>query len=384
MNKKDIATIRKQFKIDNDLLSIRSIYNVYVQKETGDIYHAENQNFSLLDEDTQELFLNNFKKVLTGQLDTKLFELKFKREAEETTQELLFSSLGENGMDDFEDNMFELVEKMYENKTYDFDTVVTFVTGKFRAPARQKEVAYGEEKEEIDFLQDFILCSVNKTSTPKTELIFDYIEKAFRPSTNVDPVINLTSPLQGFLFPTFINGMANVNHILYRSKKANEPDIIFIEDVLECEGTVTGADDKDSFELIVNHITDSKVNAETISNMYEELGKVVEAQKEMDEDEEPTIDYHDVENILKTSGVENIDAEKVKKAFTTIVADEQHEFKANHLVPKKLSIETENTKISLDPNDLRHIKYVVYNGRRCLLIEIRDDVNVEGFLLENS
>src|SRR5690625_7718671 len=80
MNKKDIAVVRRQFKLDNELIDIETIFNVYVQKESGDIYHHVSQPFALLDKESQELFLVNFKKVLTGQLDSKLFELKFKRD----------------------------------------------------------------------------------------------------------------------------------------------------------------------------------------------------------------------------------------------------------------------------------------------------------------
>ena len=61
------------------LLKIQEIFNVYVQKESGEIYHHVTQPFQLLEQETQELFLANFKKMLTGQLDAKLFELKFKR-----------------------------------------------------------------------------------------------------------------------------------------------------------------------------------------------------------------------------------------------------------------------------------------------------------------
>ncbi|WP_391560646.1 DUF4317 family protein, partial [Robertmurraya sp.] len=34
MNKKDVANIRKQFKINNDLLKIGDIYNVYIMKDS--------------------------------------------------------------------------------------------------------------------------------------------------------------------------------------------------------------------------------------------------------------------------------------------------------------------------------------------------------------
>ncbi len=77
MNKKDIADIRRHFKMDADLLKIHEIYNVYIRKETSEIYHEEARPFPLLDPEQQELFLANFKKVLGGKLDVKLFEVKF-------------------------------------------------------------------------------------------------------------------------------------------------------------------------------------------------------------------------------------------------------------------------------------------------------------------
>ncbi|HSI66716.1 MAG TPA: DUF4317 family protein, partial [Planococcus sp. (in: firmicutes)] len=82
MNKKDIADIRKRFKLDTDLLKIADIYNVYIKAESSEIYHEESRSFSLLDREQQELFLDNFKKVLGGKLDVKLFDVKFQRPEE--------------------------------------------------------------------------------------------------------------------------------------------------------------------------------------------------------------------------------------------------------------------------------------------------------------
>ncbi|HLR68347.1 MAG TPA: DUF4317 family protein, partial [Virgibacillus sp.] len=61
MNKKDIANFRKQFKINNDLLEIHDIFNVYIMKESSDIYHHQNVPFELLEDEQKELFMANFK-----------------------------------------------------------------------------------------------------------------------------------------------------------------------------------------------------------------------------------------------------------------------------------------------------------------------------------
>ena len=74
-------------------MKIREIFNVYVKKESGEIYHQVSQPFQMLEQEAQELFLTNFKKVLTGNLDTKLFELKFKQDVEDSTQRILFEGL---------------------------------------------------------------------------------------------------------------------------------------------------------------------------------------------------------------------------------------------------------------------------------------------------
>lgn len=62
MNKKDVAALRKQFKLDTDLLMITDIYNVYVRQESDEIYHEESQAFGLMEREQQELFLASFKK----------------------------------------------------------------------------------------------------------------------------------------------------------------------------------------------------------------------------------------------------------------------------------------------------------------------------------
>lgn len=386
MNKKDVANIRKQFKLDNELMKIKEIFNVYVQKESGDIYHHISQPFEMMEHEYQELFLVNFKKVLTGQLDSKLFELKFKRDnVENSTQAVLFEILNAETTADRNDYMLQIVDKMFENAKYDFDTVVTFIFGEYRKPVKKRDADSEEGGNDHVYSNKFVLCSLNKTDQPKRNLVFDYIEKQFRSNNDVDPIINLTKPLTGFLFPAFTNNAADVNHILYSSGKANEPDIGFIDDVLQCEEILTAAEDKDCFELIVSNVVGDKVDSTIVSNIYEEIDRIVQESKEDEEDqEEPSLDYRDVEKILTASGVENVDTERVKDAFNIIVDDEKHEFKASSLLPKTIKIKTEVASLSLNPKDLKNVKYINYNGKRCLLVEIEDDVVIEGFQLETA
>jgi hypothetical protein len=382
MNKKDIANIRKQFKLNNHYMDLREIFNVYVQKESGEIYHHVSQPFQMLEQEAQELFLANFKKVLTGHLDAKLFELKFQRDVEDSSQMFLFEGLQADTADDWKEYMLEIVTKMFAHTVYEFDTVVTFIRGEYRKATRKRDSESEEGGDDEVYSNQFILCSLNKTDQPKRALMFDYIEKEFKSHNFFDPIINLDSPLSGFLFPAFNDNAADVNHILYCAGKANQPDLRFIEEVLNCEEIITAQEDKDSFDMILKEVVGDEVDTRVISNVYEEIDKMIQEKEENEESEPPMLDYRDIERILTVSGVENIETAKVEHAFKAIVDDEKHEFKASNVVPKSIKINTKVADVSINPKDLKYVKYITYEGKRCLLLEVDEEVVVEGFRLE--
>src|SRR5699024_7599981 len=137
LNKKDIANFRKQFKINNDLLEIHDIFNVYIMKESSDIYHHQNVTFELLEDEQKELFMTNFKKVLTGKLDKKLFELKLQRDVEDNSKLILHQGLLSNDRDEWSGKMLRMGEKMLKDKQYEMDIVITFIRGEYRKPMKR-------------------------------------------------------------------------------------------------------------------------------------------------------------------------------------------------------------------------------------------------------
>lgn len=387
MNKNDIADIRKRFKLDNDLLSITDIYNVYIRQESSEIYHEVSQAFALLDREQQELYMTNFKKILTGKLGVKLFEVKFERQTEDQAdhaQELLYEGLQAESADEWKEEMQHLALKMVKDVQYEKDLVVTFIRGNYF-----KKTKRGSLESEIDgrdevFTTPFILCSMNHTDLPKRSIVFDFIERQFKSNTMLDPVINLTSPIGGFLFPCFTDHAADVNHVLYAAGKSNKPDYAFIENILNGEDVVTAADDKAVFEEIVKQVVGGEVDTETLGNVYEAIYRLTEVDEEEEEPEEPPlIDKFQIERVLKMSGVDFVDIEAVEAAFESVVDDTTYEMKASHIVPsytsKSIKIETKVANISISPQDLKYVKQVNYDGKQCILIEVEEDTIIEGF-----
>ncbi|MGO4274318.1 DUF4317 family protein, partial [Paenibacillus sp. TAF58] len=314
MIKKELAHIRKQLKLDHDMLEIFNILNVYIMKESNEIYHFERQSFALLDREKQELYMANFKKLLTGELDQKMFELRFQEEAETPSQAILHQGLVTGNPEEWQDLMLLLVEKMLADTKYERDTVVTFVHGQYFKPTKiRNEEAEKSEKDEM-FANPFILCSVNSTEQQRKTLMFDYVEREYKYNVFVDPIIKLNSPEQGFFFPSVTDNYSDMNRILYCAGKANELNLPFIEQVLNAEKTVTAQEERAIFEDIVKEVAGDQLDASTIAHVYEEIHRVIETNEE---EEPPKLDYKDVERMLTVSGVENVTLEKVERAFQT-------------------------------------------------------------------
>jgi hypothetical protein len=382
MNKKDIAQIRKQFKINNDLLKISDIFNVYIMKDSSDIFHYQSQPFEMLDQEQQELFLHNFKKMLAGQLDEKLFELKFQRDADNSSQLILHQGLLSSDVEGWAEQMLKIVEKLLAVRQYEKDIVITFIRGEYYKPTKRRNDEAEESERDTVYSHPFILCSINNTQEPKKELLFDYVEKEFRYHFVMDPIINLNAPLSGFLFPCFTDNAADVNHVLYSAGKVHEPDHLFIEDVLNGEETMTAQDDKIVFEEIIKDVTGDQLSTSALSTVYEEINRMI---VENEEEEPPKLDCKDVERVLKMSGFEDIDTEKVESSYQKIIDDDKYEIKASSVLPKftskSIKISTKVANISISPPDLRYVKQIVVDGKRYLMIEVEEETVIEGFTM---
>lgn len=389
MNKKDIAAIRKELKWGSDLLTISDIYNIYIQQESSDIFHEESQSFELLDREQQELFMTSFKKVLGGKLGVKLFEVKFQPQAEgqsDHAQKTLYKGLEADNLVDWKAEMQRIALKMVKDVQYEKDLVITFIRGNYFKPTkRQSKDTEIDARDEV-YTTPIILCSMNQTELPKHSLVFDFTEREFKSNMMMDPVINLNKPIGGFLFPVFTDNAADVNHVLYAAGKANNPDIHFIETILNGEEVMTAGDEKAVFEEIVKEVVGDEMNAQTLSNVYEELHRMLEIDEEDEEDEyEPVLDTKELERVLKVSGLEDVNMERIEIAFQKVIDDEKYEMQASHIVPsynsKSIKISTKVANIAISPQDLKYVRQVKYKGKRCLLIEVEEDTVIDGFKL---
>ena len=392
MNKNDIADLRKEFKLTTHMMSVKEIYSVYLKKDNKEFVMKELNHLEMMDIEKRELYLENFKKVLTGSLDSKLFELDFKKpvpgnDAEgigvADAQSVLYNCLSSGqSIVEYAD---KIVEKIAENYNYEIDVVINFVKAEYFKGNRDRSKEADESIDDAVQAVEFILCSINKVDVPKKVLKFDYSEMSFKPSSALDVEVNLKSPLDGFMFPSIGSEFIDVNKILYCSSASKQINVSLVENVLGCNMKPTAAEEKQSFNALLHKDVGERIKPDIMQEIYEKINEKLELTDEKDE-EEPTIDRKEITRVLESSGIGN--TEKVEEAFEEICGGD-YEFKVKNIVPafesKSIKIENETTNISITPRELSSVRQVIdRKGKKYLLIELTEEVEINGFKLESE
>jgi len=348
MNKEDIASIRKELKTNNSKLKI------------------------------QELYLNNFKKVLSGKIDSKVFELEFKdnKLGENKTQEHMLHTLHTKN---FREATLTIVNKILEEtcETYEKDFMISFVRGEAYTSGSKKDNELDDEAEA--YILKFFIGSICSIIIPKKSLKFDFEDKEFKTSVPMNVVIDTEAPFEGFMYPSFSENAAVTDKVVYYTKKENSPNPLFVENILECEFKSTAKADKERFLEVVRDVVGAKIEPEVVSSIYEELGRRLDVETESGE--VSLIGLKDMEKILENSGINT--ADKLRTSFMGIMGGESYEFKASSITPnqatKSIKIDNNTASISIGPQDLKNVKQVIKDGIRYLMIRIDDTATLEGF-----
>ncbi|MDR3586257.1 MAG: DUF4317 family protein [Desulfosporosinus sp.] len=378
MNKEDIASIRKELKINNSKLKIHEICSYFIKQDSKDILCSEELHFDMMDEQKKELYLSNFKKVLSGKIDSKIFELEFKdnKLGENETQKYMFHTLHTKN---FKEATLTMVNKIREEtcETYEQDFMISFVRGETYKSAGRKNNEPEDDAEA--YTLKFFIGSICPIVIPKKSLKFDFEEKEFKTNDPMNVIINTEAPFEGFMFPSFSEDAAETDKVVYYTKKENKPNSLFVENILDCEFKSTAKDDKERFLEVVRDIVGAEIEPEVVSGIYEELGRRLDVEAETGE--VSLIGLKDMEKILENSGIST--AAKLRPSFLGIMGGENYEFKASSITPnyatKSIKIETNTAAISIAPQDLKNVKQVIKDGIRYLMIRIDDTATLEGF-----
>lgn len=376
LNKKSLGYLKKNLKINSKYIKIDKLYSSYVKKDNGEIIYSEKKLFDTLEEEVQELYLKNFKKLLTGNIDEKVFELSFITDNEEKNVQGLFLDIINSDFQD-EEGIKAFISEIYKNCIYETDFIINILKCEHKRHDGHGDI------EDLGDSKDFMLCSINKISPEKKSLKFDYKSKAFKQNSSMEMIIDLNSPLQGFVFPLVEESYEDVNRVIYNNGKNKAVDESFIKHVLGCNFRATSKQDKDNLDNIIKFTTKDGIKATDLKNLYEFL-------LERKEEEEDLVSIRDIVPFIE----ENTDLEydEMVRMSEKLLGDKDYKFKGENLLPdvnsKSIKIENKDICINMNPMYLDNlIQTVDKEGNRFIKIKIDEkayinDIEIKDEILE--
>lgn len=352
MNKQDIKAFKKEMKLDNYKLSLDDMVSAYVKNDgsEGSVLFQNKSNFKMLDLEVQEMYFNNFKKLLPTAIDTKIFDLRFN---EEEVKDILLLGVKE----DIEGAAEQFIQKFCSCYKYEFDSIVSFVKVKFMQTEKSEDEEEGEESYNY---KEFIMISVNKVESPKKALSFDAEEQEFKTNSSLDFIINL-NPLEGLTYPSF-TGKGNV---MYYTGKPKDLSKKYVSELLGVDFTATATEEKADFIQVITEACGSELSIEKVEEIYKEL----ESRIDEEDADSSVVNTREIKTILERKG---LDTAKYDKAVEDI---ESETFKIANLVPeKKVTIVCGDIVITLPKDKFNALS----EGSNKLTISLTDEVSMDG------
>ncbi|MBQ8956324.1 MAG: DUF4317 domain-containing protein [Lachnospiraceae bacterium] len=377
MTDNDIKEIKKQFSLDN--CTIDHICGCYVNNEKEKQAVSKDAFMSLSDEE-QHKYFEIFKKTLTGTVGKNLIEMEFPlaEEAEGGKQAALLA-LRDSHLDDD-----ELIDKFYDLVIESYDTVekyyIILIHAIYDIPGMTTDMIINEDASEGIF--DYICCAVCPVKLEKGTLSYDPEENRIAEKVR-DWIV--ADPAHGFLFPEFNDRAADIHGVLYYTKKSEEMQEGFIDNVLGAEPPLTAGGQADFFNNIMTETLGDEISLNDVMAINDNVRIMI---RDHSDDPEPYLmDKKEIRKVFERSGIDNEVMEDFDWKYDEVVktVSEEDEPDAVPYVQatniqgiKKIDIRTPDIVIKVNPERTDLIETRFIDGKECLVIAVDDRVLING------
>ena len=368
MNKKEISELKKQFTPDN--CTISRICGCYVDSEKEKRLEMRESFLSLSDEEMFKYF-EIFKKTLSGTIGKNLLNLEFplKAETEGGEQEFLLRLKNSRLTDDaLVDECYDkIIEHYYNAENY----FIILVHAAYDVPGKAKDNT--EMFDSSDEVYEYILCCICPVRLSKAGLCYNEAENRIRDRIR-DWIVEL--PERGFLFPAFHDRSTDLHAMLYYSKKPEELQAEFVENMFGCEASLTAGEQKESFQAVISDTLGEECNYETIKNIHENLNEMIQEQK--GNPEPVTIDKTEMRDLLEKSGVKEERLQDFEEHFEQAVGENTRLMAANIAETRKFEVKTPDVVVKVNPERTDLVETMEIEGKQYLVIQIDEHLEVNG------
>lgn len=368
MNKKEISEIKKQFTPAN--CAITRICGCYVDGEKNKKTKLKEAFLSLSEEEAFKYF-EIFRKTLSGTIGKNLINMNFplEQEKEGGAQEFLLRLRASKLQDD------ALVDEFYDRiiDSYDYgeNYYIILIHAVYDIPGKSSDGL--EMFDASDEIYDHILCSICPVKLSKAGLCYN------AETNNIEDRIRdwiVEMPDLGFLFPVFNDRSADIHGILYYSKNAEQLRSTFVDQLFGCEVPLSAGGQRDTFNTLVEETLGEDCAYDTVMNIHEKLNEWVESQK--DSPDPAILTKPEVKRLFEECGVEEEKLEDFDARYEATAGEDASLMAANITNTRRMEIKTPDVVIHVDPDRAELVETRVIDGRRCLVIPMEDNVEING------
>jgi len=362
MNKKDLASIRRRFSPEkNDISIIRGCF----VNEKGETVSTFSKSPISLPESEAEHYFNAFKKTLGGAPDRNQFTLPVHTDdaAGHLLRQLQTSELTD------EKAVSQLYKTIIDGLEIDGPYLILAMHDAYSVPYKKGE--HTDTPDFTDKLFNYIIVSICPVKLTKPLLTFFSDDRDFH---TVEPDLAVAGPSLGFMYPTLSGNGADVNSALYYTKDSDNIHADFIDAVFHTAAPEAAADKREQFYDVLGDSLEKGLTFDVVQTIHENLNAQLNERKRGDGLQ---VGRKEIASLLGSCDVGTSEQAAFDNAYLEqfgavgldagLIADQ-----------KRFEIETENAKISVDPDrsDLVEVKRV--DGRRAITIWVEGDITVNG------
>ncbi|MBR1675094.1 MAG: DUF4317 domain-containing protein [Eubacterium sp.] len=403
MNRKEINEIKALYDTIQDC-SILRLAGCYVNGERNKV-KTFNESFYNLPEEEMYKYLEIFRKTLSGTPGKNLLDMSFTDQSmsDETYGRAMLDKLRRSELKDD-----EVLQSFYDKVIGNYDCVgnylILLIYQSYDVPGMTTDgIEVDDASEEV---YNYILCSICPMKLTKPGLGFD---EAVGEIHTLRQIFAVELPETGFIFPAFNDRSSDDSMLLYSTRKTDHIQDMFLEKLLGVSTTLPAKQQKEGFTEFVSDILGNDSSFETVLAVQENLSEAVRNKKTEFSGETVFLDKDAVRNVFENSGVpeeklkdfsqkfdDQFDMKKVYKKNIESVSDsdeadapirEQHvpsikveeKLFADNVVPvRNFEVKTKDMVLRINSKHTDIIDTRVIDGKKCLVIELTDDLTVNG------
>lgn len=368
MNKKEILEIKKLFT--NDKCCISRICGCYVDGNKNKVTTFKDAFLSLPEEEIYKYF-SIFRSSLSGTIGKNLLNMEFPLEAENEggAQDFLLKLRDSHLQDDSLLDIF--YNKVIDNYVYGENYLILLINANYDVPGKTSDGI--DMDDSSDYVYEHIMCSICPVNLSKEGLCYNAATNSFENRIRDWLVEN---PEHAFLFPAFNDRNTDIHNILYYSKKSEAVQSEFIDGVLGCITPMTYKNQKETFSEIIMEALGDECNFETIKTVHENLNTYIEERKEQPD---PVVfEKNDVKKVLESSGVSNEQIVTFEAHYDEVAGSKTNFMASNVVNTRSFEVKTPDVMIKVSPERTDLIETREIDGRVFLMIEVSDNVEING------